>query len=186
MSLLSQEGHVRRDFNQSDIFKLLKLSDITAWRSSAAAVSNTGVHRCCSARVKKMDTSSRAKSSLTLESTHAWLHDGWALMRQMIAANLNQKSDLNLHEQVCYTAACEALLRFTVFSFSAQTYFQWECMGHFYDSIKISIFITLRRLDSTWNFAGSITRVSAHEHEHWEHCLCTQSLLKRMFFNKSC
>ena len=25
----------------------------------------------------------------------------------------------------------EALLRSTVFSFSAQTRFQWECMGHF-------------------------------------------------------
>ena len=39
----------------------------------------------------------------------------------------------------------EALLRLTVFSFSAQI------------------------------------RVSTHEHEHGEHCLCTQSLLKRVF-----
>ena len=31
----------------------------------------------------------------------------------------------------------EALLRFAVFSFSGQTHFQWECYGHFYDSIKI-------------------------------------------------
>ena len=76
----------------------------------------------------------------------------------------------------------EALLRFTVFSFSGQTHFQWEC---FYDSIKISIFKTLRRLDTTWNFARSITRVSTYEHEHWEHCLCTQSLLKRRFLGNS-
>ena len=72
----------------------------------------------------------------------------------------------------------EALLRFAVFLFSGQTHFQWECKGHFYDSIKISIFKTQRRLDTTWNFARSITRVSTHEHKHWEHCLCTQSLLK--------
>ena len=65
-----------------------------------------------------------------------------------------------------------ALLRFTIFSFSGQTHFQWECYGHFYDSI--AIFKTLRRLDTTWNFARSITRVSTHEREHWEHCLCTK------------
>ena len=74
----------------------------------------------------------------------------------------------------------EALLRFTVFVFSGQTHSQWECYGHFYDSIKIAIFKTLRSLDTTWNFACSITRVSTHEHEHWEHCL---SLLKKMFFS---
>ena len=54
----------------------------------------------------------------------------------------------------------EALLRFTVFSFSAQIHFQWECYGHFYTSIKICIFKTLRRLDTTWDSARSITRVS--------------------------
>ena len=69
----------------------------------------------------------------------------------------------------------EALLRFTVFSFLGQTRFQWECYGHFHVSIKISIFKTVRRLETTWNFAGSITRVSTREHQHWEHCLCTQS-----------
>ena len=69
----------------------------------------------------------------------------------------------------------EALLRFTVFPCSGQTHFQWECYGHFYDSIKISIFKTVRSLDTTWSFAGSITRVSTHEHQHWQHCLCTQS-----------
>ena len=57
----------------------------------------------------------------------------------------------------------EALLRFTVFS----------------------CFKTVRNLDTTWNFAGSITRVSTHEHQHWQHCLCTQSLIKRKFFNNS-
>ena len=53
-------------------------------------------------------------------------------------------------------------------------------MGHFYNSIKIAISKTLRRLDTTWNFDLSITRVSTHQHEHWEHCLCTQNLLKRI------
>ena len=54
-------------------------------------------------------------------------------------------------------------------------------MGHSYAITKITIFKTLRRLNTTWNFARSITRVSTHEHEHWEHCLCTQSLQKRRF-----
>ena len=40
----------------------------------------------------------------------------------------------------------EAHLRFTPFLFSGQTHFQWECYGHFYASIKIAIFKTLRRL----------------------------------------
>ena len=56
----------------------------------------------------------------------------------------------------------EPLLRSTVFSFSAQTHFQWECTGHFYASIKIAISKTLRRLETTWNFARSTTRVSTH------------------------
>ena len=72
----------------------------------------------------------------------------------------------------------EALLRFTVVSFSGKLIFN-GVRGHFYASIKITIFKTLRSLDTTWNFACSITRVSTHEHEHWEHCMCTQSLLKR-------
>ena len=44
---------------------------------------------------------------------------------------------------------------------------------------------TVRRLDTTWNFARSITRVSTHEHQHWEHCLCARSSLKRRFLNNS-
>ena len=67
-----------------------------------------------------------------------------------------------------------------IFVFGSNS-FSVECYGHFYDSIKIAIFKTLRRLDKTLNFARTITRVSTHEHEHWEHCLCTQSLLKREF-----
>ena len=47
----------------------------------------------------------------------------------------------------------EVLLIFTVFSFLGRTHFQWECYGYFRGSIKISIFKTLRRLDTTWNFA---------------------------------
>ena len=66
-----------------------------------------------------------------------------------------------------------------------QTHFQWDCHGHFYDSIKIAIFKTLRRLDTTGNVARSNTRVSTHEHQHWEHCFCTQNLLKRRFLNNS-
>ena len=45
----------------------------------------------------------------------------------------------------------------------------------------MAIFKTLRRLDTRWKFAHSITRGSTHEHEHWEHCSCTQSLLKNRF-----
>ena len=56
----------------------------------------------------------------------------------------------------------EGLLIFTILWFSAQTHFQWECMGHFYACIEIAHFKTLRRLDTTWNFARSITRVSTH------------------------
>ena len=37
----------------------------------------------------------------------------------------------------------------------------------------------------TWNFARSITGVSTHEHEHWEHCLCTLNLPKRRFLDNS-
>ena len=72
-------------------------------------------------------------------------------------------------ECICVKPSCksiitmkEALWRFTLLSFSAQTRFQWECMGHFYASIKNAIFKTLRRLGTTWNFARSITSVSTH------------------------
>ena len=65
-----------------------------------------------------------------------------------------------------------------IFVFGSNS-FSMECMGYFYASIKITIFKTLRRLDTTWNFAHSITRVSTHEHERWEHCV--HSLLKRVF-----
>ena len=58
----------------------------------------------------------------------------------------------------------EAFLRFTMVSFSG--------------------FKTVRSLNTTWNFARSITRVSTHEHEHWEDCLCTQSLLKKKVFGQ--
>ena len=44
-----------------------------------------------------------------------------------------------------------------------------------------TIFKTLRRLDTTWNFACGITRVSTHEHEHWEHCLIDHKLLLSLF-----
>ena len=69
------------------------------------------------------------------------------------------------------------LLGFTVFLFSTQTHSKWECLRQISDNINIAIFKTLRRLDTTWNSDRSITRVSTHEHKHWENCLCTQSLL---------
>ena len=84
----------------------------------------------------------------------------------------------------CIITMKEALFRFTIVLFSGKLIFN-GVQGHFYASIKIAIFKTLRRLDTTWNFARSITRVSTHEHEHWEHYLCTQSLLKRRFLNYS-
>ena len=65
----------------------------------------------------------------------------------------------------------EALLRFTIVLFSGKLIFN-GVRGHWYNSIKIAILKTLRGLDTAWNFARSITRVSTHEHEHWEHCLC--------------
>ena len=57
--------------------------------------------------------------------------------------------------------------------------------GTFTLASKSLFFKTLRRLDMTCNFARSVTRVSTLEHEHWEHCLCTQSLLKIRFSNNS-
>ena len=44
-----------------------------------------------------------------------------------------------------------------------------------------SLFLKHKEVSTTWNFARTITRVS----EHWEHCLCTQSLIKIKFFNNS-
>ena len=38
---------------------------------------------------------------------------------------------------------------------------------------------------TTWNFAHGITRVSTNELDLYEHCLCTQSLLKTKFLNNS-
>ena len=53
----------------------------------------------------------------------------------------------------------EALLRLTVVSFAGKLIFN-GVLGHFYASINIAVFKTLRRLNTTWNFARSITRVS--------------------------
>ena len=43
----------------------------------------------------------------------------------------------------------EPFLRFTLFSFSGQTHFQWECYGHCDHSIQICVFKTVRSLDTT-------------------------------------
>ena len=66
----------------------------------------------------------------------------------------------------------KALLRFNTFSFSDLTHFQWECYGH-YASIKIAIFKTVRMLDTIWNFARGITRVSTHRSTE-QHTLYTK------------
>ena len=87
--------------------------------------------------------------------------------------NWNLGFFVNVHESNLHVKAWvrRKTHRFTIFSFSAQTHFKWECMGQISDSIKITIVKTLRRLDTTWNFACSITGVSTHEHDHWEHCV---------------
>ena len=43
--------------------------------------------------------------------------------------------------------------------------------GHFYNSIKIAIFKTVRSVDTTWNFARSITRVF-HMNTSIENIVC--------------
>ena len=70
---------------------------------------------------------------------------------------------------------------YRIFVFGSSSFSQ--CKEHFYISIKITILKTVRRLDTTWIFACNTTRVSTQEHKHWSHCLCTQSLLKRQFFD---
>ena len=78
----------------------------------------------------------------------------------------------------------EALFRFTIFSFfRVKLIFNGTARGK-YDSIKIAFVKTLTWLDTTWNFARSITRVSTHEHEHWEHCLCTEFEKKQKVFEQ--
>ena len=57
----------------------------------------------------------------------------------------------------------EALLRFTVFLFLGNS-FSVGALRALYNSIKVSTFKSLRSLDTTWNFACSITRVCTHEH----------------------
>ena len=78
----------------------------------------------------------------------------------------------------------EVFWRLTVFSLLDQTHFQWECMGHLYSITKITIFKTLRRLDTTWNFAHNITRVSTHEHEHWEPFFVYTEFTKKKVFEQ--
>ena len=109
------------------------------------------------------------------------------IRNQPLKVKLLPKSNLGfICESIWVKTLCNcakaALLRFTVVLFSGKLIFN-GVLGHSYASIKITIFKTPRGLDTTWNFARSITRVSTHEHEHWEHCLCIQSLLKRRFLN---
>ena len=88
----------------------------------------------------------------------------YTVLSHLPKVNLSLKCNLGFFSE-CIWDKCscksiimtkEILLRFSVFSFSAETHFQWECMGHFYASVKIAIFKTLRRLNTTWNFARSI------------------------------
>ena len=53
--------------------------------------------------------------------------------------------------------------------------------GHSDASIKIAIFKTLRRLDITWNFPRSITRVYTHEHKHWTLFVYAEINKKKVF-----
>ena len=132
-----------------------------------------------------------------LKSSFSTQYDLWLPIYRLYCISvlhINQSTSLSPKSNLGFICECiwvkpssksiittkEALLRFTMVSFSGKHIFS-GVQGHFYTSIKIALFKTLRRLDTTWNFARSITRVSTHEHKHWEHCLCTQSLLKRVF-----
>ena len=66
----------------------------------------------------------------------------------------------------------EALLRFTVFSLSGQTHFQWECCRHFYDIIKVPVALTLKpENENTVNLkrAAFIITMLLNEHLTWVH-----------------
>ena len=91
-----------------------------------------------------------------IHSTHACVQGNLHCL-PILKAKISPKCNLGFFcECICVKPSCEsiittkeALLRFTVFSFLGPTHFQWQCYGHFYDSIKISVFKTLRRLDTT-------------------------------------
>ena len=64
------------------------------------------------------------------------------------------------------------LLRLTVFLFSGRNHFHWSARS----ISKIAIFKTLRKLDTTWNFA----RVSTHGHWH-ENIVCVHIVKNKVF-----
>ena len=88
----------------------------------------------------------------------------------------------------------EALLRFTMFAFSGTLILNGSARGIDTMASK-SLFLTQRRLDTTWNFACSITRVSSHEHAmemqqlkwvvqkpYFSQTLCTQTMFSMLVF----
>ena len=130
--------------------------------------------------------------SYTTRTKHLHLRSTRLKNKVMLKWNSRQNATffLWLHKCSCKSIITtkKALLRFTIFSFSGQTHFQWECYGHFNASSKISSF-TVRRLNTTWNFARSITRVFTHEHkEGFEQLtLCYKnSLFSKLCVHKQC
>ena len=87
---------------------------------------------------------------------------------QTVKVKLSPKYNLGFCQCIWVKPLCKSIittkeaLSSAIFLFSAQTHFQWECMGRFYASIKIAVLKTLRRLDTTRNFTSSITRASTH------------------------
>ena len=58
------------------------------------------------------------------------------------------------------------LLIFTVFSFSVKLPFEWEYMGHFYDSIKNRYFKKTKKARHDMKLCSKYHQGSTHELEH--------------------
>ena len=143
---------------------------------------------CLQSLSTKVPCETRLESSISLPDCMCEHNVLCCTCHQAVKVKLSPKCNLGFICECIWVKSIittkESLLRFTVVLFLGKLIFN-GVQGHFSASIKITIFKTLRRLDTTWNFARSITRVSTNEHEHWEHCLCTQSWLKREFLDNS-
>ena len=90
--------------------------------------------------------------------------------KQLVKVKLSPKCNLGFYcECIWVKPSCKSII-------TKRGTFRIYCIFVFWVNLIFS---------ATWNTDCSITRVSTHEHEHWERCLCTQSLLKRMFLNNS-